>query len=181
MVFEGGKMNAAERRKKLLDILKSNSEPFSGTYIAKVLNVSRQVIVQDIAILRAEGHDIIATPRGYLIPHYSPVKKYKRIIACSHDSGHIEDELKTIVTVGGTVIDAYVEHPLYGEIKGMLMISSLFDVDRFIAKMNKTKGQPLLVLTKGVHLHTIETDSEEKLEIIEKRLREKGYLVNTEA
>lgn len=171
-------MSGFERRKKLLQHLKDAEEPLSGSYLSRLLNVSRQAVVQDIAILRAEGHEIIATPQGYIIPRYPSVSEEKRIIACSHDRSGIEDELKTIISLGGRVIDVVVEHPVYGEIKGMLMLSSIYDVDMFIKKLGESEGQPLLVLTGGVHLHTIAADSQKKISMIEEALRNKKYLVD---
>ena len=142
------------------------------------MKVSRQVIVQDIAILRAEGNEIIATPQGYIMLKYPLDKMEKKIIACSHDRSGIEDELKTIISLGGKVIDVIVEHPVYGELKGMLMLSSIYDVDVFIKKLDEGEGQPLLVLTGGVHLHTIEAESKKKLNMIEEMLKDKGYLID---
>jgi len=173
-------MNGVERRKKIINMLKLSGESLTGTHIAKTINVSRQVIVQDIAILRAEGNEIFATPQGYLIPDYSGKKHINRIVACIHSVEEIDDELKTIIALGGKVIDVLVEHPVYGEIKGMLMLSSIFDADEFVRKLKESVGEPLLVLTKGVHLHTIEADSEKKLDMIENKLKEKGYILNTE-
>ena len=59
-------MDAKTRRKEILNIIKYNMEPVSGSALAKKLNVSRQVIVQDIALLRAENNDIISTHKGYI-------------------------------------------------------------------------------------------------------------------
>jgi uncharacterized protein len=172
-------MNAVERRKKIIEMLGSK-EPLTGTHISKSLMVSRQVIVQDIAILRAEGYGIVATPQGYIIPDYSGKKYFRKIVACIHNSEEIGDELKIIISMGGRVIDVYVEHPVYGEIKAMLMLSSIFDAEEFVRKLKESVGEPLLVLTKGIHIHTIEADDEVKLKLIEDRLCKKGYLLNTD-
>jgi uncharacterized protein len=171
-------MNGNERRKKIIKMLLENKEPLSGTYLSKVIGVSMQVIVQDIAILRAEGNDIMATPQGYIIPDRSGKKYVKRIIACIHNNEGIEDELKTIISMGGRIIDVMVEHPAYGEIRGMLMLSSIYDADQFVKKLKESVGQPLLVLTNGIHLHTIEAEDDAKLYMIENRLRDKGYLID---
>lgn len=172
-------MNGSERREKIIKMLKTNKKPVSGTYLAKVLMVSRQVIVQDIAILRAEGMEILATPQGYMIPDYLSFKKPRRVVACIHNSDDIEDELKTIVSLGGKVIDVMVEHPVYGEITGLLMISSIYDVEEFVKRLNESVGQPLLILTGGVHLHTVEADNESKIDMIENKLKEKGFLLDS--
>lgn len=174
-------MNGIERREKIISMLQnSNNSPLSGTYLAGIFKISRQVIVQDIAILRAKGKGIIATPQGYIIPDYSASKRIaSRVIAAIHNSDGIEDELRTIISMGGRVIDVIVEHPVYGELRGMLMLMSIFDLEEFVKRLNKSVGQPLLVLTGGVHLHTIEADTEGKLNMIEKKLLEKGYLLSS--
>ncbi|KPU42986.1 putative transcription repressor NiaR [Oxobacter pfennigii] len=173
-------MVGIERRNKILELLNSGLGSLSGSYLSKILKVSRQVVVQDIAILRAEGKDIIATPQGYIIPDYFSKKSAKRIIACKHHGQDIGDELNLIIAMGGRILDVIVEHPVYGELKGMLMLSSIMDAEEFTRRMNESVSEPLLVLTKGVHLHTIEADSEEKLNMIEEKLREKGYLLSEE-
>jgi len=180
IILGGGIVYGTLRRKEIVSMLEGNGKPLSGTYLAGLLKVSRQVIVQDIAILRAEGKGIIATPQGYFIPDYSSSKKtVKRVIACIHTREEIGDELKTIISMGGRVIDVLVEHPVYGELRGMLMLLSIYDADEFVKKLKEGVGQPLLVLTAGVHLHTIEAESEEKLNMIEERLKNKGYLLDS--
>lgn len=168
-------MNSKERREYILNKLVTDSEPQKGHILAAEIGVTRQVVVKDIAILRAEGKNIIATPEGYIIPaSYS--HKFKRLIAVCHKREDIEDELKIIVKYGATIEDVIVEHPLYGEIKGMLMIKSLKDVQSFIEKFNKENAQPLSGLTGGVHMHTIVADSEEIIDSIIEELKEKNFL-----
>lgn len=169
-------MNSNERRETILNKLNSGNEPIKGSYLAEELNVTRQVIVKDIAIIRASGIKIIATPSGYMIEDKRKIG-FERIIALKHENEEIEDELSTIIKYGGIVKDVIVEHPLYGEIKGNLMIKNQFDIINFINKMNKSKAEPLMKLTKGVHLHTIEAESEEILQRIIKELEEKKYLI----
>ena len=168
-------MNSKERREYILNKLVTDSEPQKGHILAAEIGVTRQVVVKDIAILRAEGKNIIATPEGYIIPS-SYDHRYKRLIAVCHRREDIEDELKTIVKYGATIEDVIVEHPLYGEIKGMLMVKTLKDVQSFMEKFNKEKAQPLSGLTGGVHMHTIVADSEEVINSIVEELREKDYL-----
>ena len=55
-----------DRREKLLNLVKRSKRPLSGTWLARKLGVSRQVIVQDVALLRAHGEQVHSTPRGYL-------------------------------------------------------------------------------------------------------------------
>ena len=170
-------MNSIDRRICIMKILKENSKPQKGHVLAEKLGVTRQVIVKDIAILRAEGKDIIATPDGYLIPK-AEKNLVKAVIAVSHETSEIEDELKIIVKFGGKVQDVIVEHPLYGEIKGMLMIKNLYDVENFINKIKQYKAEPLLILTRGVHLHTIVAESYDVIENIKNELKEKKYIIS---
>lgn len=173
-------MSADERRQKIVNIIRESARPVTGTYLAGLLGVSRQVIVQDIAILRAAGEEIIATPQGYMIPQNMYPRRYRRVIACKHSEDGIEDELMTIVDLGGTVLDVSVEHGVYGEFKARLMIKSPSDVRAFMEAMRRENAEPLSSLTEGVHLHTIEADDPALLDRIEEALREKGYLLSRE-
>lgn len=170
-------MNSKERRKYIEELLIKTGEPQKGQNLAKELGVTRQIIVKDIAILRAEGADIIATPEGYIIPKNN-VHKIKRIIAVSHKPDDIENELTCIVKFGGTIEDVIIEHPVYGEIRGMLMIKTLYDVQSFIEKSSKFNAEPLSALTRGVHIHTIEADNEETMERIIEELKNKKYIIS---
>lgn len=171
-------MSAWLRREEILKTLKDSKETVKGIDLSKKFGVSRQVIVQDIALLRAKGENILATPRGYMIPSIQMEDKIRAELVCNHDGyNEIEDELTTIVDLGGKVVDVIVEHPLYGEIRSPLEISSRLDVRAFIENIKETGAEPLSSLTGGIHTHTIEVDSEEKLEIIKNHLKEKNYLI----
>lgn len=171
-------MDANERRQEILFILKGSEEPVKGTDLSEQLDVSRQVIVQDVAILRARGENILATPQGYLIPQLYGKEKLIKTIACTHQNNkEIEEELRTIVDLGGKILDVVVEHPLYGEIKSQLQISSRHDLKQFVDNLNETKAEPLSSLTGGVHIHTIEVEDEETLNRIKTNLLEKKYLI----
>lgn len=169
-------MNSEERRLYIQNILSGSKKPQKGQYIADKLNVTRQVIVKDIAILRARGTEIIATPEGYMIPQ-NDRKNFRKILPLMHDRKDIEKELSIIVKYGGIVRDVIIEHPIYGEIKAMLMIQNLYDVENFTTKVNDNSVEPLLSLTRGIHLHTIETDTQEAMDKIIVELKEKEYLV----
>ncbi|KAJ52869.1 hypothetical protein BD780_003807 [Clostridium tetanomorphum] len=169
-------MDSSLRREHIKNALVNSMKPLKGQFLAEQLGVTRQIIVKDIAILRAKGVDIIATPEGYLI-NKNVEEKYSRILVSSHKSEEIGDELSIIVKYGGMVKDVIVDHPLYGEIKAMLMIKSLFDIESFVKKLNSYKAEPLLVLTNGIHLHTIVTDNEEQMSYIIQELKDKGYLI----
>ena len=171
-------MTSEERREKIKVYLERSNTPLTGTYLASLFNVSRQIIVQDIAILRAAGNDIIATPQGYIMPRSSQPRRLTRVFAVKHSPEDIRDELNAIVDCGGKVLDVIIEHPVYGEFKASLMMSSRRDVEIYLAAMEKEGAEPSSKLTEGVHLHTVEADSIEILDNIEKVLEQKGYLLN---
>jgi len=170
-------MGPDRRRSRILWVLQETSEPVTGSELAELLDVSRQVIVQDIALLRAAGHDIIATPRGYLIPGPTRVGTVTRTYATDHSKEAIEDELNLVVDHGGRILDVIVEHPLYGELRGLLMIGSRFDVQEFVRNMEEQHARPMLSLTGGPHLHTVEAESTEVLDRIEQALDAAGFLL----
>ncbi len=163
------------RRENLIQILKGRSDPVSGSELAKLLGVSRQVIVQDIALLRASDINLLSTTKGYLL-YQSEYPRIKRVFRVRHTTEQIEDELCTIVDNGGKILDVLVVHEIYGEIATPLIIRNRNDVYDFVKKVNEHKIVPLKDLTAGCHLHTIEADSEETLDRIGKALKEKDYL-----
>lgn len=171
-------MTSEERRESIVNAIERSSVPLTGAQLAKAHKVSRQVIVQDIAILRAAGHDIIATPQGYMMMSVVQPQGISRVMAVKHSYNKIGDELTTIVDLGGRILDVIIEHPVYGEYKGRLMITSQRDVKAYLEAMKKEDAEPLSALTEGVHLHTIEADSIQVLDRIERVLREKGYLLD---
>lgn len=171
-------MEGQERREKLIEILKQTETPISGTELAKVLGVSRQVIVQDIALLRAVNKNILSTTKGYLL-YYQEKQKVNRCFPVRHTTEQIEDELCTIVDNGGKVLDVIVSHEIYGEISTNLIMQNRQDVYDFVEKVRRQNTVPLKELTDGIHLHTVEADSEDCLDKIEAALKAKGYLRNS--
>lgn len=169
-------MEASERREKLFENLQVAKKPVSGSKLANELGVSRQVIVQDIAILRAGGIEVLATPQGYVLST-KIMGRPRRIFACQHTGEQIEEELKLIIQLGGKVIDVIVEHPIYGELRGLLMLGSISELEEYINKCKITKAEPLSLLTNGIHLHTIEAEKEEYLVAIGEILKKKGFLL----
>lgn len=169
-------MNGKDRRKKILEILKSEAAPLSGTELAKRLNVSRQVVVQDIALLRADNRSIIATNKGYLFFHEGGGKKSRRSFCVCHRDEDILDEFYTIVDCGGRVLDVVVEHEIYGQIAVDLIINNREDALSFVEKSRDKNTKPLNILTNGIHYHTVEADSGEILDKIEERLKRLGFL-----
>lgn len=178
-------MTGEERRKGLLDTIREADAPISGAALAKKYNVSRQVIVQDMALLRAAHHEVYATPKGYTIlaaqlgdtSADGDTEKCFREYKVSHTDEQMEDELNTIVDMGGRVRDVAVEHEMYGRIHAKLAISCRRHVQEFLEGIRNGESKPLKELTSGsVHYHIVEADSEETLDYIEQELKKKGYL-----
>ena len=170
-------MNTEERREKVLQRLVTSSIPVTGTALSKEFNVSRQIIVGDIGIIRAMGTQVYATPRGYVIPDHSETQKLIAMIACQHDNDGLARELEIIIDNGGKVCDVCVEHPLYGEIRVDLLLSTRKDVANFLKKVKACTANLLLIVTGGLHLHTIEVPDEETLQSIKQDLRAAGILI----
>jgi len=173
-------MNAELRRNEIRKMLQNTDKPVSAGAFAAAFSVSRQIIVGDIALLRASGLDIQATPRGYCLPKTEKVPAVKHQIACRHSVQDMQTELYTIVDEGCTVVDVIVEHPIYGQLTGMLSLSSRHDVDSFMDHCRKQDAQPLSLLTEGVHLHTILCPDEAAFERVKQKLGEKGLLLKDE-
>lgn len=169
-------MSTGKRRKKVLSILKEARQAVSASALAEQLNVSRQIIVGDIALLRAQGNDILSTPRGYIIGSNLQSGGVICKLACMHSPELTKDEIYTIVDNGGRLIDVIVEHPLYGQLSGQLNIYSRYDADVFLNKVASGKISLLSNLTDGVHLHTISCSDHETVSRIENILREMGIL-----
>lgn len=166
-------MKGNERREEILHLLLTSTSPLSGTWLANHFSVSRQVIVQDIAIIRAQNHEILSTNRGYLL--HSPTRA-KRVIKVYHTDEQIADELYTIVDLGGIAEDVIVRHRVYGELRADLKVASRRDVNQFLEELKSGKSAPLKGITSGYHYHTISAASEEILNLIEAELDQKGYL-----
>lgn len=168
-------MNAAERRGRILDYLRAAEGPLSATALAQKLSVSRQIIVGDVALLRAAGEGITATPRGYVLD--APRPGMVATLACAHSGADMERELTLMVDQGCTVENVIVEHPVYGQLTGPLELSSRYDVSEFIRRVKECEAQPLSALTDGVHLHTLRCPDEGALERVRAALDGAGFLV----
>ena len=151
-----------------MDILMNETEPVSGGALAKVTGVSRQVIVQDITLLRT-AYPIFATAKGYLL-YQAEEKKFRRTFCVKHTLEETKDELRRIVDLGGKVLDVMVEHDVYGEIRADLMLSRRKEVNEFCEKLEKSKSGPLNIIGAGIHYHTIEAENEEILDEIAESL-----------
>jgi transcriptional regulator of NAD metabolism len=168
-------MDANKRRQQLYQKLKDAARPVTGTALAKEMGVSRQIIVGDIAILRAAGHEIFATPQGYVLPLPGSGATITAKLACQHGREGLAKELAIIIDNGGKVLDVIVEHAVYGEIKANLMLSSRRELTDFLHKLDQG-AEPLSTITGGVHLHTVAVPSMEVLARIETELRAEGIL-----
>ena len=137
-------MTGAERRKKILSLMQQSEKPLSGSLLGKETGVSRQVVVQDIALLRTEGHAIVATARGYILDE---PKDIYRIIKTCHTNEQTEDELQTIVDLGGCVADVMVNHKVYGKMSAPLNIRNRRDIQKFMEQLRTGKSVPLKNVT----------------------------------
>lgn len=169
-------MPADERRKFILRLLKSSGGPVTGREMAEKTNVSRQVIVGDISLLRAKGEPIIATSQGYLYIRKSG-PEFEKTIVCQHTPEETEAELNLLVDHGVTVQNVTVEHSVYGEITASIMVSNRMEVKQFMQQIKETGSSLLSELTNGIHLHTISAPSEEALEQAVRALKSAGFLV----
>ena len=167
-------MKVNERRKAIATELMSSEEPRSGTELARMFGVSRQIIVSDISVLKAQGYEIIPTHNGYIIKS-SPL--FERVFKLYHTKEETEDELELIVGLGGTVVDVFVWHKVYGKIEAPLNIFSRMHINRFIEGVRSGKSTELMSITGGYHYHTVRADSEDILDRIEKALKSRNYIV----
>ncbi len=168
-------MRAEERRQAIQKILQQSSQPVSAAALARRFSVSRQVVVGDIALLRAAGADISATPRGYVTVS-SPAGLVRRV-ACRHDSAAMEQELNIMVDQGCTVLDVIVEHPIYGQLTGPLQVSNRYEVGQFLERCRAAEAQPLSNLTEGIHLHTLSCPDEAAFSRVLAQLSQAGLLL----
>ena len=171
-------MNTAERRGEILKILHDADTPIAARELAGRIGVSRQVIVQDIALLRAVNKNILATTKGYVL-YSQQTEACHRIYCVNHSDDAIADELNTIVDNGGKVLDVIIEHEIYGQITANLILENRRDVAEFCDRLKHSNARPLNIIAGGTHYHTVEARSEVMLDNIERALREKGYLVRT--
>lgn len=166
-------MSGEERREKILKILQNTKTPVSGAKLAENFAVSRQVVVQDIALLRAQKQEIISTCRGYIMKKDLPCK---RIFKVNHSDDAMEDELNLYVDFGGRVEDEFVYHKIYNVIRVELGLKSRRDVREYMEKLKSGISGSLKDVTAGYHYHTVTADSEETLDRIQNELQARGFL-----
>lgn len=173
------KLTGDERRAKLLDWLKSSS-PLTGTELAQRAKVSRQVIVQDMTLLKARNEPILATSQGYVYMDHDKKDNaplYERVIAVQHTPQQSEEELLLIVDYGVSVQDVIVEHPVYGQISAQIRVNTRKEVYDFMRNIRSSGASFISELTNGIHLHTLTSPSEERLDEVCEALKEIGFLI----
>lgn len=167
-------MRADERRKEIAAFLLSEEKPVSGGVLSERFGVSRQIIVQDISVLKAAGYDILSTHHGYIVQQ-SPL--VERVFKVRHTTEQTEDELSCIVELGGTIVDVFVWHKVYGKVEAKLNIFSPLHIKQFMEAVRSGKSTELMNITGGYHYHTVRAESEEILDKIGKALDERKYIV----
>lgn len=168
-------MNGKERRSLILKLLSERNSAVSGSSLAKQFHVSRQVIVQDIALLRANGNNIISTNRGYLL---SGTSRVSRVFKVHHTDNQVEAELFLIVDCGGEVKDVFISHRVYGVVQADLNIRSRQDARKFIEEIHSGRSSLLKNITSDYHYHTVLADNEETLDLIQSELEKHGFLAS---
>ncbi len=170
-------MDASSRRKKTAEIIRTSDAPVTGGELSSRLGVSRQVVVQDIALLRAAGLPVIATPSGYTMIASSAKTRPMKIFTCCHETlEQAETELRIMVENGGKVRNVIIEHPVYGKLSGSLMVSTAADIEHLMERLKKKDALMLAAVTGGIHMHTVEAADDEALSRIEEQLRDAGIL-----
>ncbi|MEK6267626.1 MAG: transcription repressor NadR [Planococcus sp. (in: firmicutes)] len=171
------KLLGEQRRQFLLEKIKTSNTPMTGSDLASLANVSRQVIVGDMTLLKAKGEPIIATSQGYLYLAERTTEKANRRIACRHQADETERELILLVEAGVTVKDVSIEHPVYGELTAGVHVSNVQEVEAFMKRIRDTGASYLLELTDGTHLHTITAPDNATLDQAVSAMRESGFLL----
>lgn len=166
-------MTGNERRTKIIQLIQESAQPLSGGALGRQLGVSRQIVVQDIALLRTQGYPILATAKGYTLTGQQDTTRLIKVI---HTNEETAEELNTIVDLGGTVVDVMVNHRLYGKMTAPLNIKNRRDVRLFMVGMDSGKSSPLMTVTSGYHFHHIQAENTEILDEIEDALRKKHFL-----
>lgn len=169
-------MNGQERREAIIKRLEDSKTPISAKSLADEYAVTRQIIVADIALLRAGGYRITAASRGYVLE--TADGGLIRRIAVKHGKDEVEREFYIIVDNGGKVLDVSIEHTIYGHLSADLHIESRYDADNFVSRMGEAGASPLSLLTEGLHIHTISVRDEQAFLRITEQLSAMGILID---
>lgn len=167
-------MKTAERREQILDMLKNATGPIAAKEFAVIFKVSRQVIVQDLAVIRAAVPGIISTNRGYIL---QAEKVCSREFKVQHGIERVGEELNLFVDCGGIIKNVSISHRIYGRLTAEMDLRSRQDVSEFLDRIGNSKSSLLGNATSGYHYHLVEASSEERLDLMEEKLKEAGFLV----
>ena len=167
-------MKAEKRREEILSFIGNAENPIPASVLAERFAVSRQVIVQDIAIIRANGYDVTATNRGYVL---NSKIQATRVFKCRHSFEEIVDEGALIIEAGGEVEDVFLNHRVYGRISSRLDLINRTHVEELYRSLVSGASKPLMSVTDGYHYHTVSAEDEATLDGIERALRERGFLI----
>lgn len=167
-------MKAHDRRAEILSLIGNSGSPVAANFLSEKYSVSRQVIVQDIAILRAQGYGVISTNRGYVL---GSGLRAERVFKCRHTLDELVKESEIIISLGGKIEDISVNHRVYGKISARLELSTLRHAEELYRSLVSGASKPLMSVTDGYHYHTVSGENEQTLDKIEVALREKGYLI----
>lgn len=157
-----------------MSLLGNAESPIPAGVISERFAVSRQVIVQDIAILRANGYGVISTNRGYVL---GGKKRAERVFKCRHNLEGIVDEGYLIISLGGKIEDVFVHHRVYGRIAARLDLITTTHVEELYRSLVSGASKPLMSVTDGYHYHTVSAGTEAQLDGIEQALRDGGFLI----
>ena len=167
-------MKSADRRREILSLLGNTENPIPANMLKEKFDVSRQVIVQDIAILRANGYDITSTNRGYVL---NTKVQATRVFKCRHSFEELVEEGELIISSGGRIEDIFVNHRIYGRISARLALYNRIHVEELYRSLVSGASKPLMSVTDGYHYHTVSAESEGVLDEIESKLRGRGFLI----
>ena len=167
-------MKANQRRAEILSLIGNSRNPVTANFLSEKYSVSRQVIVQDIALLRAQGYGVISTNRGYVL---GTGLGAERVFKCRHSFEELVEEGELIINLGGRIEDITVNHRIYGKISARLGLYNRMHVEELYRSLVTGASKPLMSVTDGYHYHTVSADSEEVLDEIENSLRKRGFLI----
>lgn len=168
-------MDSEERREYIMQVLRKSDKAVTGMALARDCRVSRQIIVGDVAILRAQGMNIIATPRGYKL--LSEMRHdVRRVFVVCHGWEQMEAELLAMVDNGGIVRNVGIEHEVYGNLEADMNLGSRRDVLQYMEHMKQSHAELLSRISGGIHTHLVEASREEDLDAIQKALQKLGVL-----
>ena len=167
-------MNVSERRSEIIRILRQANGPTAAKDLAARFQVSRQIIVQDLAVIRASIPGIVSTNRGYMLQKETVCSREYKV---RHREEQVEKELNLLVDCGGHVKNVSICHRVYGRITAEMDIGSRQDVREFLQNLDSSKSTILGSATSSYHYHLVEASCEERLDLIEEELKKGGFLV----